>query len=595
MDYAPFQNLLWLGNMKKKKICFWVVFCSCLFVSVSAVAQVAESELEKQALKESENGNKALALDLYSKAGYTYWSGGNLEKAIQVFSEAIRYAAELNNRNALITLNNNLALLYTGKEDYQNALKYFQKAYELIHQLRTQREQAEALMNIASAYEELKDYELAKRAAEEAMQIAQEEQDLRLMRKAAGLLASCYEKLGKSDQAFQYFEQFSALDRQIKAQEYQSIRKEADAKVAVAEQELSRTAGLLRETSDSLAVVARIAELQKMEIELRTSQLREKEAQLKYERYIRKTIYAGTAGIFLFLLIVSVMLVLKVRDNRILREQKKKIQEQNLQIQKQNELLDLQNRNIKDSIHYATTIQKAILPPEQEINQVADSAILFLPKDIVSGDFYWFSRKNNRIILAMADCTGHGVPGAFMSMIGTMLLNEIVNEQGIEEPAVILEELDQKLRIALRQEASENNDGMDIAIVQAYQSEDYKWNVRFAGARRPVIYSRNGVYSLIEGSKHSIGGMGTVKVKKDFSLHSFVLQAQDEIILFSDGMIDQPDKNRKRYGVQRFQQFLSNYQDRTPAEKADLLEKELQEFSCEPQRDDITVWIVKLR
>lgn len=581
--------------MKKNSFCFLFFLSFILFVSVSARAQMAGSDLENQAIQEAEKGNQAIALDLYSKAGYAYWSGGNIEKAIQVFSEGLRYAAELNNRNALIILNNNLALLYTGKEDYQNALRFFQKAYELIRQLRTNREQAEALMNIASAHEGLKDYEQAIKISQEAIRIAQEEQDLRLMRKACGLLASCYEKLGKSDQAFQYFEQFSALDRQIKAEEYQSIRKEADTKVAVAEQELSRTAGLLKETSDSLTVVARLAQIQKMEIELRTSQLREKEAQLKYEQYIRRTMFIGAAGILLFLLLVSVMLVLKVRDNRRLREQKKKIEEQNLQIQKQNELLDLQNRNIKDSIHYANTIQKAILPSEDEISEISSSAILYLPKDIVSGDFYWFSNRGNEAVFAVADCTGHGVPGAFMSMIGSMLLNEIVNEQNIMDPAKILQELDQRLFYALRQETSENTDGMDIAILRANKSDNRTWNIRFAGAKRPMIYCSDGHYHIIEGDKNSLGGFGRKSEKKIFTSHHVVLQPNDEFVLYTDGITDQPDQNRKRFGLQRFQEFLAEHMNMPPDEKIAQLRDELKQFTAEPQRDDITVWIVKLR
>ncbi|MGB9747949.1 MAG: SpoIIE family protein phosphatase [Bacteroidales bacterium] len=580
--------------MKKISLisCFFLFFF--LVTSVALKAQGTGLDLEKQAIQEAEKGNQVIALDLFSKAGYAYWSDGKTEKAIPVFSKALQYAAELNNRNALIALNNNLALLYTGKEDYRNALRHFQSAYELIRQLRTSKEQAEALMNIASAQEGLQEYEQAIKTAQEAMQIAQEEQDLRLMRKGCGLLASCYEKLGKSELAFQYFGQFTALDREIKAMEYQSIRKEAQEKVAVAEQELSKTAGLLKETSDSLAVVARLAQLQKLEIELRTSQLREKEAQLKYEQYIRRSMFIGAAGILLFLLLVSMMLVLKVRDNKRLREQKKKIEEQNHHIQRQNELLDIQNRNIKDSIHYARTIQKAILPSEDEINKMCVSAVLFLPKDIVSGDFYWFSLRGNEAVFAVADCTGHGVPGAFMSMIGSMLLNEIVNKQGIIDPPEILNVLDQRLIYALHQETYENTDGMDIAVLKASKSDSNVWNISFSGARRPVIYSSAGAYQIIEGDKISLGGNRIKSGQKRFTPHHLILQQDDELVLYTDGLTDQPDNNRKKFGLVRFQEFLTGHRKLPPEEKIEKLRNELEQFTDQPQRDDITVWIIKL-
>ena len=161
----------------------------------------------------------------------------------------------------------------------------------------------------------------------------------------------------------------------------------------------------------------------------------------------------------------------------------RKIRSQKNKIEEQRDILDLQNQNINASIQYAQNIQRAILPVQNQISNLFESFIIYRPKDIVSGDFYWFTQINNTAFLAAVDCTGHGVPGAFMSMIGNSHLNEIVIEKQITNPAKILTLLNEKIIVSLRQDETANKDGMDVCFI----SIDLKSNeITFSGAKRPL-------------------------------------------------------------------------------------------------------------
>ena len=171
---------------------------------------------------------------------------------------------------------------------------------------------------------------------------------------------------------------------------------------------------------------------------------------------------------------------------KILEGQKSELEQQ---VKIRTSELEQKNRDILDNLHYARRIQSAILPETKQIfNALKDAFILYLPKDIVSGDFYTFSFRNEKVILAAADCTGHGVTGAFMSMIGSSQLNQIVNERGITQPAKILNHLNTGIVEALKQNPTEVNDGMDIALCSLDLTTK---KLEYAGAIRPLWLIRD--------------------------------------------------------------------------------------------------------
>jgi serine phosphatase RsbU (regulator of sigma subunit) len=296
------------------------------------------------------------------------------------------------------------------------------------------------------------------------------------------------------------------------------------------------------------------------------------------------------------------MFLLKIQDNNLLKQKNDKIEIQTKEILIQNEKLDKQNKNITASINYAKTIQQAILPSKQMMDKYFESFVIYRPKDIVSGDFYWFTTveqtgKKDLLFLAVADCTGHGVPGAFMSMIGSRLLNEIVNENNILQPSEILCQLNQKLRSALNQENNKNNDGIDIGICQIQNENFNERKIIFAGAKRPLVYySKNeNSMSVVEGDHKSIGGCSEVKSSIHFKDNEVIIRKGDMFYISSDGIIDQNGPDKKRFGTPRLLDNLKMLANYTPDEQKKKLESVMNEFlNNQEQRDDITIIGIKL-
>jgi serine phosphatase RsbU (regulator of sigma subunit) len=195
-----------------------------------------------------------------------------------------------------------------------------------------------------------------------------------------------------------------------------------------------------------------------------------------------------------------------------------------------------QNQEILDSLHYAKNIQSAIMPHQDSIDRIfTDGFVLYMPKDIVSGDFYFLEEFNDRIYLAVADCTGHGVAGAFMSMVGTALLKQIILQNKFTDPAKILNELNEGIVEALRQKQTSSHGGMDIAMCVIDKSE---MTLQFAGANRPLHIVRNETTELIKPDKLPIGGFNADE-NRTFRSQKVALEKNDRLYLYTDGYADQ--------------------------------------------------------
>ncbi|MBN2520793.1 MAG: GAF domain-containing protein, partial [Bacteroidales bacterium] len=210
------------------------------------------------------------------------------------------------------------------------------------------------------------------------------------------------------------------------------------------------------------------------------------------------------------------------------------------------EIINKQNQHIKSSIEYAKTIQNSILPIEKNVGKYFESLIIYKPKDIVSGDFYWFTTEKNKegkelVFFAVVDCTGHGVPGAFMSLIGSRLLNEIVNQKQILNPAQILEFLNIGIQLSLKQDQTDNNDGMDICLCRFERIENEKYKLLFSGAKRPLYIYKNGNTQIqrIPGARKSIGGIRAKRSRLFYTNNETIISKGDIIYLTTDGFVDQ--------------------------------------------------------
>jgi len=254
--------------------------------------------------------------------------------------------------------------------------------------------------------------------------------------------------------------------------------------------------------------------------------------------------------------------------------------------------ISAKNREITSSINRAKFIQDALLPDQRMMKNIfPEMFILFQPRDIVSGDFYWFAEKGDSVYMAVVDCTGHGVPGGFMSMIGHTILNEVINHSGAVTPAEVLKKLDGELADLLLSKSQKSRDGMDIALIRYCKKTR---SLEFSGALRPMVRVSQERFDLIRGDKFSIGGFNDTD--KTFTNHKVDVQPGDSIYLFSDGYSDQfgGDRNKK-YKSRRFYEFMEFAQDHPLEEQKYLFSYEFHHWRQEEaQIDDMLVMGVKI-
>ncbi|MBK6987765.1 MAG: SpoIIE family protein phosphatase [Bacteroidetes bacterium] len=225
-------------------------------------------------------------------------------------------------------------------------------------------------------------------------------------------------------------------------------------------------------------------------------------------------------------------------------------------LERKNLSISQQNQEILDSLHYAKNIQSAIMPHADSIDRIfKDGFVLYMPKDIVSGDFYFLEELNDRIYLAVADCTGHGVAGAFMSMVGTALLKQIILQNKFTDPAKILNDLNEGIVEALRQKQTSSHGGMDIAMCVIDKME---MTLKFAGANRPLHIVRNFTTELIKPDKLPIGGFNDDE-NRTFKSQQIALEKGDHIYLYSDGYADQfGGMEGKKIMTKKFRELIEN-------------------------------------
>jgi len=294
----------------------------------------------------------------------------------------------------------------------------------------------------------------------------------------------------------------------------------------------------------------------------------------------------------------------KKKSNQMLNEKNAEINAQKEELESQasylnqiNEQLERNKEKIIGSIRYAQTIQTAALPTESDLNYYFNSFVVYHPKDIVSGDFYWYHREvdtdKETHIFGVIDCTGHGVPGAFMSLIGVNLLDQIVKQRKIYSPATILDELNKAVRAALRQEETENNDGMEAVLCKIEKYLDSKIILTYEGAKFPLrhyIKSQNTIEAY-KTSRRQIGGkFRNIESMVSFEDHSLEIHSGDRIYMTSDGIGDQNNFERKRYSSKRLEAAILESVKLPMPEQRDYIWNDVSTFmrNCE-QRDDITV------
>jgi ligand-binding sensor domain-containing protein/serine phosphatase RsbU (regulator of sigma subunit) len=287
------------------------------------------------------------------------------------------------------------------------------------------------------------------------------------------------------------------------------------------------------------------------------------------------------------ILLASIIAYIKIRERSLIQEKKileERVNERTQALSVANEELFLKNRDITDSITYAKRIQFAILPPDIPYD---NTFILFKPKDIVSGDFYWMNAAGGKEFLAAVDCTGHGVPGAFMSFIGFTSLNKIIIEQGIYKPSAILNRLNEEVATTLHQKGEAIvNDGMDIALI-SYSPDSGL--LEYAGAFNPLIVVRKGEIIEIKADRFAIG-RATGK-EKTFTNHTLQIEKGDTLYIYSDGYADQfGGPEGKKYKTSALKELLSNISEFDADSQQKILETAFEDWKAgQEQIDDVLI------
>lgn len=388
-------------------------------------------------------------------------------------------------------------------------------------------------------------------------------------------------------------------DNQLRDKENEIRRRQLEAEIRAAEirklaedtslrgQQLLENVKAIEQMKFQNQLIQNQLELEKKEIEIRNSEL-------ENEKLIRQGLIAGIVMVLLLVFLMFNLYRVNKRSNRELSKRNEEIIAQKEEIEKNQLEITTKNRQITDSISYAKRIQDASLPAIHSISKVFSNNLLyFRPRDIVSGDFYWYFENPEYRFKAVVDCTGHGVPGAFMSLIGANLLSETVEVQKIYSPAQVLSRMNERILQVLRQtgERKDPRDGMDM-IFLAYDKKNSK--VIFSGANRPLLHLRKGVLEIHKGNKYSIGGF--YLEEKMFVEHELALEKGDCLIMFTDGLPDQMGGEKKRkLSTRKLTEWIQEIMDYPENEQYAELDRRMKEWQGNTrQLDDMLLWALKV-
>ncbi|TAG89035.1 MAG: hypothetical protein EAZ20_07325 [Bacteroidetes bacterium] len=541
---------------------------------------------EKTLIIYKKSNNKINLSQIYNNLGNINAMLGKFEKAFQYQKQGLDIRKKLPKQfqGSLTYSYNDMAYIFGLQEKNKEALEYQLKALENAIKFQDDLYLNFGYLNIASSYLALNNVPKSLEFADKGLQYAKK-------LKAKQSITSCYNILTEIQKRLKNFE---------KALEYQE---------------------LFVIYRDSVWSEKQQKELAKIENNYKFEKQKKENEILKKEQLIRdakitQLIYAivfTCVGVGL-LVLLSVFLLrnnrLKQKNNEILLEKNEEINQQNEEIKQiaenlhevnetvneKNRLITEQNDNLLSNISYAQRIQETILPTKEYINQHLDEYfILFRPKDIVSGDFYFFQEVDGLLVFAAIDCTGHGVSGAFMTILANDILDNIINNQKIIQADLILNHLHKDIRKSLKQAESNNRDGMDMSLVVIDKKNK---KIQFAGAKNSLIYIQNQTLTQIKGDRLPIGGEQK-ETERLFTLHTIEANIDTYLYLFSDGFQDQfGGENREKFMISRLKNlFLEIHQQKSQTQKQilnDTLENWIISSQHEAQIDDVLVVGLKI-
>lgn len=519
-----------------------------------------------EALKLFENEKYKEGLPgLYINIGLLYDDANNFKQAVEFYNKALVLAKEINDDVAEASSYTNLGSINLAQGKIEIGIEQLEKSLSIKEKHGNKKGMGVTLNNLGAAYYELKNYTKALKYFEDAYAIYIELDDKKSSFPACNNIGTIYFETGNLKKAVFYFNsayqlaiELQSLNKRIVSLENLALVNKALGNFSDAADYSIKCSGL-KDTLFNRDQVEITAEMQtKFSSEKKEQENEILNLKVKSESFI-KTIFIIAVGVLLiFVFFIFRGLRIKQKTNNALKEKNKIIEEQKQTVENQKHIVEEQNKSITDSIKYAERIQSAILPPDQMWNSILPNSFVFYkPKDILSGDFYWVEQKGDLIFIAAADCTGHGVPGALISIVNYNLLNKATLEKDLNDPADILNYVNNQLIIALHQTYQESSvkDGMDISLCVINKKT---LELNYAGANNPIYIINDKELIQINADKFPVGAFIEDKIQS-FTTKKIQLQKNDLIYLFSDGYADQfGGEKGKKFKYQKLKDYLES-------------------------------------
>ena len=476
------------------------------------------------------------------------------DKALDYFLKALKLKEELGDKQGIANAYSNIGSIYLINLDYKEALEYFLKSLAIREEIGDNQGVTSSYICLSDLYNKTNNYKLSILYCDSALQIAKEIEDIANERLAYQNLAEAFGKTGKYKEAYQNEVQFKALTDSI----------------------------FNADNSQQLGDLKTQFEVEKKEAELKVKAEAEKVINAEEKKRQRLVL----ALVSLVLIIVFVFSVFLFRRFKITEKQKHIIGLQKDEVLRQKHIVEEHQKEIIDSITYAKRLQQAILPSDTEIKKhLPDNFIYYKPKDIVAGDFYWMEHIDNLTFIAAADSTGHGVPGAMVSVVCSNALNRALKEFGLRDTGKILDKTRELVLETFAKSGENIKDGMDISLMRINTDT---LNLQWSGANNELIYIQNNELKEIKADKQPIGHADN---PKPFTAHALDLQSGDTIYLMTDGYPDQfgGDKGKKFKYKQLEDHLLAN-SHKSLKEQKNLLSQSFETWKGNlEQVDDVTI------
>ena len=531
-----------------------------------------EQEMLKEAL---DYYNRSIALyeeisyqnglaSAFGNIGDIHEKQGKTKEALDYHNRSLRIGEEIGDKKGIASSLNRIGIIYYNQGKIKEALDYYNNSLSIQVQIGDKKGIAISLNNIGIIYNDKGELTEALEYGQKSLTISQEIGFPDNISQASRLLSEVYQKQDKGMKALEMYKLYIQMHDSIYNQEIQKTAAQQQARYEYKNQK----------TIDDAAYDILLAVEQE-----------EKEKQ----QILAGAISIGLGLVVIFLLFVFNRLIITRKQKGVIEQQKAEVEQQKEVLELAHDELEEKNQEIMDSIVYAKRIQSAILPPLKLVKKyLQESFILYKPKDVVAGDFYWMENKDGKVLFAAADCTGHGVPGAMVSVVCNNGLNRSVREHGLTIPGEILDKTREIVVNEFEKSEEDVKDGMDIALCSI---EGMK--LQYAGAYNPLWIIRNGEVLETKANKQPIGQF---EKPEPYTTHNFDLEKGDAIYIFSDGYIDQfGGEKEKKFKAKAFRELLLSIQDKAMEEQKKSIDEAFETWKGDlEQIDDVCVIGVRI-